>query len=229
MTAPTSTLAVKDPKARLVRLALRLVVVTMAYNIIEAGVALWSGLRAGSVALLGFGLDSVIETAAAAVLLWRLRVEAAGAPHAQVERAEKRVRRFVGATFLALAAYVVAESAWTLWRHAESADSPVGIALAAASLVIMPLVAVAKLRVAGRIGSSALRAEAKETLACSYLSFTLLLGLVLRVAAGLWQADPIAALLMTPWLIKEGLEGIRGEDCCGAEAAASDSCSCCGD
>ena len=188
-----------------------LVAGTLAYNVLEAAVALVSGARAKSIALVGFGLDSVIECAAAAVLLWRLRLEARGGDRESVEQAERRVGRFVGVTFLALAAYVLAEAGLTLWRREVPSGSIVGIVLAAASLVIMPVISLAKLRVARRLGSAALAAEAKETLACSYLSFTLLLGLVANAAAGLWWADPAAALLMVPWLVKEGVEGIRGE------------------
>lgn len=195
------------------RLALVLVAGTMAYNVLEAGVALWSGLAAGSIALVGFGLDSVIECAAAALLFWRLAVEARGADRETVERTERRVHRFVGGTFVALALYVVAQAGWTLWSRSPAEESLVGIVLAAASLVIMPLVAWGKLRAARAIGSAALRAEAKETLACSYLSFTLLAGLVLNATLGWWWADPVAALLMVPWLVKEGIEGLRGEGC----------------
>lgn len=196
------------------RIGLWLVGATMAYNVLEAVVALWSGAAAKSVALVGFGLDSVIETLAAGVLLWRLWVEARGADEDTIERTERRVHQFVGVTFFLLALYVTGQSLWVLWKQAPPEESPVGIALAVASLVIMPLVALGKLRAAREVGSPALRAEAKETLACSYLSFALLLGLVANAAAGWWWADPAAALLMVPWLVQEGLEGLRGEECC---------------
>jgi divalent metal cation (Fe/Co/Zn/Cd) transporter len=190
-----------------------LVAATMAYNSLEAVIAIWSGVDAGSIALVGFGLDSVIELAAAAVLFWRLRVEARGADSETVERTERRVQRFVGLTFVALAIYVTVQSGWTLWTANAPQESAVGIILAVASLVIMPLVSFGKLRAARELGSAALRAEAKETLACSYLSLTLLLGLVANAFAGWWWADPAAALLMVPWLIKEGREGLSGEEC----------------
>lgn len=183
---------------------------TFAYNAIEAGIAVWAGTEAGSIALFGFGLDSVIECAASAVLVWRLLVEGRSDGGGRVETAERRVRRFVGLTFLALAAYVVAQAAFTLGSRSSPAASLVGIGLASASLVIMPLLAWAKLRVAVRIGSGSLGAEAKETLACAYLSLALLLGLVLNWAIGWWWADPVAALLMVPWLVREGVEGVRG-------------------
>ncbi|MHC4816342.1 MAG: cation transporter, partial [Planctomycetota bacterium] len=170
-------------------------------------------LAAGSIALIGFGLDSVIECAAAAVLFWRLSVEARGADAEEIERTEQKVHRFVGGTFIALALYVVAQAGWGLWSATPAQESLVGIVLAVASLTIMPLVAWGKLRAARALGSRALAAEAKETLACSYLSLALFLGLLGNALAGWWWADPAAALLMVPWLIKEGLEGLRGEEC----------------
>jgi divalent metal cation (Fe/Co/Zn/Cd) transporter len=194
------------------RIALTLVVVTMLYNTLEAGVALASGILASSIALVGFGLDSLIELAAAGVLFWRLRVEAAGADEATIEASEQRVMRFVGATFIALALYVLAQAGWTLWRRDAPAESLLGIVLAVASLILMPLISWGKLKAAAAIGSRALRAEAKETLACSYLSLTLLLGLLAHSLAGWWWADPAAALLMVPWLVREGLEGLLGDD-----------------
>ena len=193
------------------RSGLWLVSVTLAYNVVEAGIAIWAGTEADSIALFGFGLDSVIEIAAAAVLLWRLSVEVRSDDTDRIERAERRVHRFIGLTFLALATYVVIQAVLTLASHSRPEASVVGIVLAAASLVIMPLIAWAKLRVARRLGSEALGAEAKETLACAYLSLALLLGLVLNAAAGWWWADPVAALVMVPWLVKEGVEGLRGE------------------
>lgn len=193
------------------RIGLWLVAASMAYNVAEGVVALCAGIEARSIALVGFGLDSSIECAAAAVLLWRLAVDARGADREIIESSEKRVHRFIGATFLALAIYVLAEAGWTLWTREAPAESAVGILLAVASLVIMPLVAWGKLHAATAINSAALRAEAKETLACSYLSCTLLLGLVANALAGWWWADPVAALSMVPWLVKEGIEGLRGE------------------
>ena len=195
------------------RTAHHLVTGTMAYNLVEAGVAVASGIAAGSIALVGFGFDSVIECAAAGALLWRLRVEARGADAEAVEKTERRVRRFIGATFLLLALYVAIEAAVTLLGGDHPEESLVGIGLAVASLVIMPLVAWGKLRVADRLGSASLRAEAKETLACAWLSFALLLGLVANAVVGWWWADPVAALVMVPWLVREGMEGIRGEEC----------------
>jgi divalent metal cation (Fe/Co/Zn/Cd) transporter len=195
----------------LLRRALWLVGATLGYNLVEAGIAVWAGTEASSIALLGFGLDSVIECAASAVLIWRLVVEIRGADEERVETAERRAGLFVGATFLALAAYVLVESVLTLTSGDHPGASLVGIVLAAVSLGVMPILAAVKLTTARRLGSTALQAEAKETLACAYLSFTLLVGLVLNAAAGLWWADPAAALAMVPWLVREGVEGLRGE------------------
>jgi divalent metal cation (Fe/Co/Zn/Cd) transporter len=183
----------------------------MAYNVLEGAIALWAGAQADSIALLGFGLDSYIECAAAAALLWRLAIEVRGASPKTVERSEQRVHRFVGATLIALALYVLMQASVTLWHREAPQGSVIGMLLAAASLVIMPLVSRGKLRAAKAMNSAALRAEAKETLACSYLSCTLLLGLVANAAAGWWWADPMAALPMVPWLVNEGMEELRGE------------------
>lgn len=199
--------------ARWSRIGLWLVGATLVYNLAEGCLALYFGWRASSIALVGFGLDSWIEVAAAAVLLWRLRLEFTGADPEVLEASEHRVLRFVGLTFLLLALYVVGQAGWTLWSGDAPDESHLGIALAVASLIIMPLVAWGKLRAASVIGSGALRAEAKETLACCYLSLALLLGLAANAAWSWWWADPVAALLMVPWLVREGLEALQGEPC----------------
>lgn len=199
---------------RWVLIAVGLVAGTMLYNIAEAFIATVWGRKAESIALFGFGLDSIIECAAASIMLWRLVVQLRGAKGEALERSERTVRRFIGGTFLALAAYLLVQAGLNLWRHEAPSASRVGIALAVASLIIMPTVSFAKLRAARELGSKALRAEAKETLVCSYLSFTLLVGLGANAVAGWWWADPVAALVMVPWLIKEGREGIRGKECC---------------
>lgn len=196
------------------KIALCLIGITIAYNLIEALVAIWSGLAAQSIALLGFGLDSVIELAAASILFWRIREEKKGMPKEVIEKIDHRVHQFVGLTFLLLAIYVCFQATWTLWKKELSEESFIGIVLAIASLIIMPLVAWGKLKAAKRINSVALRAEAKETIACSYLSFVLLFGLAANAWAGWWWADSLAALLMVPWLIWEGIEGLKGEECC---------------
>lgn len=202
-----------DRRADLAR-GLRLEWLTIGWNVVEAFVAIGLGLVAGSIALVGFGGDSIIEVAAAVVVLWRLKVEFGGADPEAYERAERRALRFVGVTFLVLAAYVIVEAGLTLLAREPTAESPGGIVLAALSLVVMPALAIAKRRVADRIGSRALRADAVETFVCAWLSFALLLGLALNALAGWWWVDPAAALLMTPLMLKEGFEALRGEACC---------------
>ena len=196
------------PTQRWLRIGLGLVIATMLYNIAEAVIALWAGSRAASIALIEFGLNSLIELSAGGILLWRLRLEMRGVAAERVARADRRVHQFVGASFIALAVYVLGQASWMLWRQSAPDASPIGIILACLSLTIMPLVSFGKLRAAAVVGSRALRAEAKETLACSYLSLTLLLGLGANAALDWWWADPVAALGMLPWLIKEGREGL---------------------
>jgi divalent metal cation (Fe/Co/Zn/Cd) transporter len=190
-----------------------LVAVTLLYNVAEAMVALAYGVADDSVVLFGFGLDSTVEVAAAAAMLYRLQLETGGAGAERVERAEQRVGRFVGVTLLGMAAYVGWEAVATLIAAEEPGTSTAGIVLAALSLALMPLLAWGKLRAAAALGSRSLRAEAMETLACSYLSATLLAGLLCHSLAGWWWADPAAALLLVPWLLKEGIENVRGESC----------------
>lgn len=189
-----------------------LVTVTLFYNLIEACIAIASGIAARSIALVGFGLDSVIELSASAVMLWHLRMVIRGAGNEAIEASETRVRRFIGVTFLLLAVYILIRSGMDLLGGEEPSESVVGIILAIVSLIVMPLIAWGKLRVAARAGNAALRAEAKETLACAWLSFALLLGLGANALLGWWWADPVAALVMLPWLVNEGLENVRGED-----------------
>ncbi len=202
----------REARARWLRRALWLVGATAAYNAVEAGVALWAGVGANSIALVGFGLDSVIELVAAGVVLWRMAVEARGVSADRVERAEERVRRVVGITFFALALYVLGQSLWSLGSRSVIEESTVGIVLALASLTVMPLIAVGKFRAARALDSGALRSEAKETLACSYLSLCLLIGLAANAVAGWWWADPAAALFMVPWLVREGRECFEPEE-----------------
>jgi divalent metal cation (Fe/Co/Zn/Cd) transporter len=189
------------------RRAIRLEYFTVTWNVAEAAVALVAGTLAGSIALVGFGLDSVIETVAAATLLWRLRQR--GDPE---EAAESRALRIVGATFFVLAAYVSYESVRDLWGQQRPAESLVGIILAAVSLVVMPVLGVAKRRVAKRLGSRALAADGMETFLCAYLSLTLLVGLTLNAWLGWWWADPVAALAMVGFMVREGWEAFEGEE-----------------
>jgi divalent metal cation (Fe/Co/Zn/Cd) transporter len=194
-------------------MGVRLVALTAAYNAVEAAIALWAGATANSVALMGFGFDSAIELAASLAVLNRMHLEASGAPRAAIAEAERRVRRFVGWTFVVLAGYVVVEAALGLWNREAPRESMVGIVLAAASLVIMPLLAWGKFRAAAMLGSRALAAEAKETLACAYLSGCLLVGLGLTATVGWWWADAIAGLAMVPWLLHEAREALEDDPC----------------
>jgi len=199
----------------LVRWALWLLGFTIAYNIVEGVIAVWFGSAAGSTSLVAFGLDSGIECGAAAVLSWRIAVDLRGADEERTEAAERRAMRFVGGTFVALAIYVTAEAATTLWNREAPEVSPVGIVLTVVSLLVMPTLSWMKLRNAKRIGSKALVSEAKETIACAWLSAITLAGLAANATVGWWWADPVAGLAMIPWLAREGVEGLRGEtDCC---------------
>jgi len=203
----------RDLRARWARLAFRLVSLTAAYNAAEAVVALWAGAAAASVALIGFGFDSGIELAASLAVLTRMRAETLGAGTEAVARVEGGVRRFIGWTFLALAGYVVLEAGSGLWYREVPAESRLGIGLAIVSLIVMPLLAWGKLRAAAALDSRALAAEAKETLACAYLSACLLAGLGLNAVLGWWWADPVGALAMVPWLLHEGHEALEDDPC----------------
>jgi divalent metal cation (Fe/Co/Zn/Cd) transporter len=188
---------------------IRLEAFTISWNVVEALIALGAGYLAGSVALVGFGLDSVIETIAALALYRRLRAEAMEGSEAEIETQERRALRIVGVTFFLLGAYILYEAGTTLWLAEAPEKTAVGIALAAVSLVVMPILGWAKLRTGRALGSRALVADAKETFVCSYLSLTLLLGLGLYAVCGWWWADPIAGLAMVPFIIREGWEAIE--------------------
>jgi cation diffusion facilitator family transporter len=201
---------VSSERVDVVRRGVLLSYLTIGYNCAEAVIALAAGLVSGSVALTSFGADSVIEVTAGGVALWRLRVDHA---HAGRERAERMAHRIIGWCFLALALYVVLESAHSLWNRERPDRSVVGLLLLVASIIVMPLLARAKRRVAEQMGSSSLKAEATQTALCAYLSVIALVGVGLNAAVGWWWADPVAALCMVPIIVKEGLEGIRGEVC----------------
>ena len=201
----------RNTRDSLVRRGLRLNVATIAYNSLEAVISVVAGVMAGSVALVGFGVDSVIEVTASGAAQWRLRADWDPARRERVERVTLRV---IGATFLALAAYVAYDSLTALVRRERPDASAVGIAIAALSLVVMPLLARAKRRVALAMGSGALAADAQQTTLCAYLSAILLGGLALNAALGWWWADPVAALVMVPIIAKEGVEGLRGQAAC---------------
>jgi cation diffusion facilitator family transporter len=203
-----TSLQMADARAALVRRGLRLNYLTIAYNAFEALVSLVAGLAAGSVALVSFGIDSVIEVTASGAALWRLRADTR---EAQRERAERATRRVIGWCFLALAAYVLYVGLETLWRRERPQPSVVGIAILALSVVVMPLLARGKRRVARAMRSGALESEAMQTSLCAYLSAIALAGVALNGLFGWWWADPIAALIMVPIIAREGLEGLREE------------------
>ena len=188
----------------------RLEYFTIAWNVVEGLVAILAGVAAGSVSLIGFGIDSFIEVTSGATLLWRMSVDA---DVARRERNERLALRIVGACFIALAAYISYESIRDLVRREAPEHSIPGIVLACVSLVVMPLLARAKRRVGAALGSTAMHADAKQTDFCMYLSAILLCGLLLNALFGLWWTDPVAALVMVPIIAKEGFEGVRGEAC----------------
>jgi len=183
---------------------------TVGWNVIEGLIAITAGVIAGSIALVGFGLDSYVEVASGSVLIWRLRKHGF-AEEEEEAAAEKKAILFVGITFFLLAVYVIYESGKKLYFQEHAEESLIGIVLAVVSLIVMPLLALYKKKIAVQINSRALTADALETLACSYLSFTLLLGLGANALFGWWWADPIAALGLVPFLVWEGLESVRGE------------------
>jgi divalent metal cation (Fe/Co/Zn/Cd) transporter len=206
---PASTPVARDRTALVAR-GRRLEYFTIAWNSFEAAVALFSGLLAGSIALVGFGLDSVIETISARILLWRLRAED---DPLRRESRERAAHRLVGICFLALAVYVAAESLRALWTKAQPERSIPGILIALAAVVVMPLLGRAKRRVAAQMGSSALHADSRQADFCAYLSAILLAGLLLHAVLDWWWADPVAALVMTPIIAREGVQGLRGRGC----------------
>lgn len=184
---------------------------TIAYNSLEALLSIGAGLLAGSVALVGFGFDSVIELGSSLAGLWRLRADATPAERVRVERLSLRI---IGVCFLVLAAYVLIEAGRALLARERPDESIIGIAVAGGSLVVMPFLARAKRRVAGQLSSSALTAEARQTEICTWLSAILLGGLLLNALLGWWWADPVAALAMVPLIVWEGLEAVRGRTAC---------------
>lgn len=184
---------------------------TVAYNSLEGLIALAAGLLSGSIALVGFGFDSALEVTSGVALLWRLGSDA---DEPTRERNEMAALRVVGICFLLLAVYVSYDAIQSLVSREAPQRSFAGIVLAVASLIVMPLLARAKRRVAGHIGSAALTADAKQTQLCTYLSGVLLVGLLLNAVLGWWWADPVAALAMVPIIANEGVEALRGRTCC---------------
>lgn len=197
-------------RPELVRRGLLLNYLTIGYNTMEAVIALVAGLVSGSAALVGFGFDSVIEITASGAAQWRLRADVAPEQRDQVER---RTRRIVAWCFLALALYVTGDSAKSLWLRERPDRSILGIAILALSVVVMPMLARAKSRVARAMRSDTLESESRQTSLCAYLSAIALGGVALNALAGWWWADPVAALLMVPIIAREGVGALRGDRC----------------
>jgi len=188
----------------------RLEYFTIAWNTLEGIVAIIAGIVAGSISLVGFGIDSFVEVTSGAALLWRMSVDEN--VHRR-ERNERLALRIVGLCFLALAVYVGYESIDDLIRRYAPEHSIPGIVLACVSLLVMPVLSRAKRKVGTALGSAAMHADAKQTDFCVYLSAILLGGLLLNALFGLWWADPVAALIMAPIIAKEGIKGLRGDVC----------------
>ena len=183
---------------------------TIVWNLMEGIISIGAGLLAGSIALIGFGFDSLIEVSSGAALLWRLHMDV---PERR-EKAEATALKLVGISFILLAIYVAFDAIKSLVKGELPEASYLGIAIAALSLLVMPYLAKAKRRVAAMIQSRALQADSRQTDICAYLSAILLGGLLLNALFGWWWADPLAALIMVPIIAKEGIEALRGETCC---------------
>jgi divalent metal cation (Fe/Co/Zn/Cd) transporter len=196
-----------EARAHWIRRGRRLEYATVTWNVVESGVSAAAGVAAGSIALIGFGVDALIETASGLILLWRLQEGPAS------EQREQQALRLVGLSFLALAAYVGWEAIETLRTQEAPQRSLVGIVIASLSLLVMPFLARAKRRVARQLGSQALEADSRQTNLCAWLSAILLFGLLCHALAGWWWADPVAALGMTPIILREGWLALRGKSC----------------
>jgi divalent metal cation (Fe/Co/Zn/Cd) transporter len=195
----------------LVRKGLRLSYATILYNLLEAIAAISAGILAGSIALLGFGLDSAVEVASSGAAQWRLRSDSDAMARKRVERTSRRI---IGLSFLILAAYVTIESVKSLITRETPTSSQFGLIVLGGSVLIMPWLSHKKKAVARGLESKALEADATQTSLCAYLSAIALTGVALNTFFGLWWADSAAALVMVPIIAREGLEGLRGENQC---------------
>lgn len=183
---------------------------TIAWNLVEAIVALLSGLVAGSVSLIGFGFDSLIEVTSGVAVLWRMNMDADAARR---EATEKRSLRVVGVSFFGLAIYVTADAVYSLLARDTPDPSLSGIAITAISAVLMPLLSRAKRRVGRELGSRTVLADSRQTDFCAYLSWIVLAGLLLHTFADIWWTDAVAALLLVPFMAREGIQAFKGESC----------------
>lgn len=209
----------RDALARRIRL---LVAATITYNVIEAVVAITAGTIASSTALIGFGLDSVIEVSSAAAVAWQF----SAADHAVREARERTALRIIAVSFFALAVYVTADAIRALTGSGEARPSTPGIVLAAVSLAVMPFLSAAQRRAGRELGSASAVADSKQTLLCTYLSAVLLLGLLANAFLGWSWADPIAALVIAGVAAKEGRDAWRGDACCAVPGAGPEGCGC---
>lgn len=198
-------------RRKVARRGQRLQYATITWNSAEFVVALVAGFIAGSVALIGFGVDSAIEVTSSLAALWRLHHDA---DEERRERSERRALRVIGVGFLLLAGYIVYDAVSTLLSRRAPDVSPLGMIVAALSLIVMPLLVLLKRRVASELRSGALEAETRQTAVCAYLSAILIVGLALNAWPGWWWADPIAGLAMTPLIAREGWDAVRGRACC---------------
>ncbi len=212
------SLAATPARRALLHRGLRLEYLTVGWNLVEGAIAVIAALAAGSVALLGFGIDSFVESVSGSVLVWRLRAETdSDRDDETIERFERRAERLVGFSFFALAVYIVFDAITTLLNQERPDASPVGIALTAVSIGVMLWLARAKRRTAAELGSRALAADAEQTQACWYLSIVVLAGIGLNALLGWWWADPLAGLVIAAVAVREGRGAWRGEpatDCC---------------
>lgn len=206
-------------RAGQIRLGVWIEALSLTWMVVEASIAITIGLMARSVSLEGFGFDSIVELVAGGVLLWRLLVEQRGGSLASIERAERRAAWITALSLFALALYIVASSIFSLLTRSRPQISSWGIGLAIAAAIIMPLLWQGKLRVARRIGSAALKADAACSVTCAYMSFTLLVGLLLNALFGLWWADSLTALVLVYFIVQEGREALH-------EARTGETCSC---
>ena len=220
MTTASGVVPATDPVTRSVleRRVRLLVAATISYNVVEAVVALAAGHRASSVALVGFGLDSVIEVSSAAAVAWQF---SARDPDVRLAR-ERSALRVIALSFFGLAAWVGVGSAATLAGARSAQESTVGVVLAAASLVVMPVLSLVQRRTGRRLGSASAVADSKQTLLCTYLSAVLLVGLGLNAWLGWGWADPVAGLVIAALAVVEGRRAWRGDGCCAPTAALAD-------
>jgi divalent metal cation (Fe/Co/Zn/Cd) transporter len=211
--APTTLPVVTTDRPQLVHRGRVLAWLGIGWHAVEAAVAVAAGVTAGSIALVGFGADSLVESVAGLVVVWRF-----ASSRMASEEAERRAQKLIGASFYLLALYVAAEAVRTLLGADHPDVSWVGIGLAAVTLVTMPPLAIAKGRIGERLGSSATKSEGRQNMVCAYLSAGLLAGLGANAVAGWWWADPTAALLIAAVAANEGRKAWRGEACCATPA-----------